>query len=71
MLLYGRLRVNVERVLDQLLGHTSYVWWFSCEDVLVGPKEDVQPCFDLGILGGVTLLQLDGLHADIIGGLHL
>jgi hypothetical protein len=66
-------------MLDQLLGHSWHIRWFPCEYVIVSLKKVdereflfvIQQGVDNNGLGGVALLQCDGLHTDVVGvGLH-
>ena len=57
-------RVDLQGMLDQLLGHPWHIHWFPREYVLVGPKEVdeleflfiTQSCSDDGRFGVVSLL---------------
>jgi hypothetical protein len=62
-------------MLGQLLGHPWHIRWFLHEYVMVSPKKVdkreflfvAQPGADHNYLGRVALLQLDGLHSDVVG----
>ena len=70
-----RFRVDLQGMLDQLLGHPWHIRWLPREYISVGPKKIdeleflfvAQSCSDDGYFGVVSLLQLDSLGAYVTG----
>jgi hypothetical protein len=65
--LRGSFRIDVERVLDQLPGHSWHVRWLPREDVSASPQEAdehvflfwVEACPDGGGLVAVICLEVN------------
>jgi hypothetical protein len=77
--LWGRFRIDVELMLDQIPGHRWHARWFPREDVSVSPKEAdervflfrVKTCPDGGGLAAVACPEVNRLDLYLLGWLRL